>query len=66
MQLRELYEVFDMKQIINEPTRATLDSSVQFSYILNSTTYNSKILTIHTKRTRQQRFNMLQRNQYIG
>ena len=32
------------------------DSSVQYSYILNSTTYNSKILTIHAKRTRQQRF----------
>ena len=32
-------------------------SSVQFSlYILNSTTYNSKILTIHTKRTRLQRY----------
>ena len=33
LQLRELYDLFDMKQIIKEPTRVTLDSSTLIDHI---------------------------------
>ena len=33
VQLRELYDLFDMKQIIKEPTRVTLDSSTLIDHI---------------------------------
>ena len=40
VQLRELYELFDMKQIIKEPTRVTLDSSTLIDHIATTNCNN--------------------------
>ena len=40
VQLRELYDLFDMKQIIKEPTRVTLDSSTLIDHIATTNCNN--------------------------
>ena len=40
VQLRELYDLFDMKQIIKEPTRVTLDSSTLIDHIATTSCNN--------------------------
>ena len=40
MQLLELYDLFDMKQIIKEPTRVRLDSSTLIDHIITTNCSN--------------------------
>ena len=40
MQLRELYDIFHMKQTIKEPTRVTLDSSILIGHIATTNCNN--------------------------
>ena len=40
VQLREVYDLFDMKQIIKEPTRVTLDSSTLIDHIATTNCNN--------------------------